>query len=257
VIPRSYAPDAERVGTSVKLSREESAHLRQVLRVRDGAEVRIFDGQGREFDGHVELVGRTGARASLDAERSAAPEPRVSVTLAVAVLKGEAMDAVVRDAVMLGVASLQPIVTARSQTGKAAVAEGRRPDRWRRVAVASAKQCGRATVPDIRAVLDSSGVAEALGAGTLAAPAFLLVEPSAGTGTGSGSISEVPATAPAAATVVIGAEGGWTLDELRTLWPVTQPITLGGLVLRAEAAPLVALSALFARWGAFDRGQTP
>ena len=60
------------------------------------------------------------------------------------------MDDIVRDAVMLGVAAVQPLVTTRAETTVAALARGARLDRWRRVALASVKQSGRAVLPEIR-----------------------------------------------------------------------------------------------------------
>jgi 16S rRNA (uracil1498-N3)-methyltransferase len=71
----------------------------------------------------------------------------VALTLAQAVLKGDKMDDVVRDAVMLGFAVVQPIVTARSEVSLSALTRGDRHERWQRIAVSSAKQCGRAVVP--------------------------------------------------------------------------------------------------------------
>lgn len=249
MIPRSYAPDAERIGAWIDLSDDEAAHLRRVLRVHDGNALCVFNGRGREFDAHLALADGDGVRAYLDAERRPAAEPRVHITLAAAVLKGDAMDAVVRDAAMLGVRAVQPVAADRSRMTAATMARGRRPDRWRRVAIASAKQCGRATVPDLLPVAEPGAVAAALRAGTLPAPAFLLVEPSASLE--SAPIGEVASAAPAFATVLIGPEGGWTADELQTLSPLARAITLGGLTLRAEAAPIVALSALLAVWDAF------
>jgi 16S rRNA (uracil1498-N3)-methyltransferase len=249
MVPRVYAPDANWSGASIDLPKEEAVHLRRVLRLRDGDAVRVFDGRGREFDGHVARAGRAGVRVRLSAERPPLAEPRVRLTLAVAVLKGDAMDAVVRDAVMLGVVAVQPVLTDRSQTTVAAVGRGRRPERWRRVAIASAKQCGRATVPEIRTVVDPGAVVVSLGDGELPVPAFLLAEPSALLA--AAPISAVAAGAPAAATVLTGPEGGWTPMELDQLSAVAQAITLGRLTLRAEVAPAVALSSLLTRWNAF------
>ena len=70
-----------------------------------------------------------------------------------AVLKGDKMDDVVRDAVMLGVAAIQPIVTKRTESTVAALMRGARLDRWRRVALASVKQSRRAVLPEIRTPL--------------------------------------------------------------------------------------------------------
>jgi len=249
MIPRSYAPDATRAGETIDLSEDEAAHLRRVLRLADGDALQVFNGRGTEFDAVVELVGRKRARARLLKERAPAAEPRVRVTLAAAVLKGDAMDTVVRDAVMLGVSAILPVLAERSQTSVAAIARGRRPARWHRVAVASAKQCGRATVPQIFPVLDLEAVADAVAGGRLPAPALVLAEPAALVP--SLPIFGVGDSPPVAATVLTGPEGGWTPQEMDRLARVARAVTLGRLTLRAEAAPVVALAALFTRWNAF------
>ena len=87
---RFYAPDAERAGEVIDLPSDEAVHLTRVLRLKAGAAVRVFNGRGREFDGVVEAVSKNHVRVRIDgACEVTAAEPRVSVTLAQAVLKGE------------------------------------------------------------------------------------------------------------------------------------------------------------------------
>ena len=94
-----------------RLPEDESRHLSQVLRLHVGDEVAVFDGGGREFRARVEEIARDGASVRLVEEVLAAPEPAVRVTLAQASLKSEKMDDVVRDATMMGVAAIEPLVT--------------------------------------------------------------------------------------------------------------------------------------------------
>ena len=117
-----------------------------------GDTVSVFDGRGNEFVARVVRADRRDARVQIVSRMdvAAAAEPGVALTLVQAVLKGEKMDDIVRDAVMLGVTAIQPLVTTRAETTVAALARGARPDRWRRVALASVKQSGRAVLPDIR-----------------------------------------------------------------------------------------------------------
>ena len=70
--------------------------------MRFGDEISVFDGSGREFRARIERITRDGAYLRLLEEISAAPEPAVRLTLAQAVLKGDRMDDVVRDATMMG-----------------------------------------------------------------------------------------------------------------------------------------------------------
>src|SRR5262252_7398645 len=147
---RFFTPSLDAGDETVMLPREEAEHLTRVLRLGVGDEVSVFDGRGHEWTARVVSVVRRDVRVQLVARVEPAAEAGVPLTLAQAVLKGEKMDDIVRDAVMLGVAAVQPLVTSRAETTVAALARGARPDRWRRVALASVKQSGRAILPEIR-----------------------------------------------------------------------------------------------------------
>ena len=243
---RFYAPDANAPGQIVTLSDDEAAHLARVLRLRAGDTVRAFDGRGREFDAIVERASARSAQLRLGTARAAAPERRVAMTLAQAVLKGDKMDDVVRDATMMGAAAIQPLLAARSEVSPAALARGRRRERWQRIAISAAKQCGRAVVPAVGEVLTLPELSEAFDREDRERETIMFVEPAAADGT---RLHDLPSAAPAFATVVIGPEGGWTPDEIRTASSSCRLVTLCGPTLRADAMPVAALAALFARWG--------
>jgi 16S rRNA (uracil1498-N3)-methyltransferase len=165
------------------------------------------------------------------------------VTLAQAVLKGEKIDAVIRDAVMLGVAAVQPLLTGRTDVPASAFDHGGRTGRWRRIAIASVKQCGRAVVPEIHAPLSFRACLDAHPCETR----IVLVEPSAAGR--APDTARVPRT-PASALVLVGPEGGWEPDEVtQAVRAGCVPMTLGPRTLRADAAPIVALSLLMQYWG--------
>ena len=244
--PRFYAPGAH-AGGVIALPDEEGQHLTRVLRLKAGAAIRVFDGRGHEFDALVEKAGKSEVLVAVGATRPpAAREPHVAITLAQAVLKGDKMDDVVRDAVMMGVAAIQPIVTARTEVSLATLQRGKRRERWQRIAVSSAKQCGRATVPDVRDAVAFDTVPTALADLKLPDPGLMFVEP--GASTDAVALSDLNATDPREATVVIGPEGGWTEEEVRRGAAACRLITLQAATLRADAMALVALAALFAVW---------
>jgi 16S rRNA (uracil1498-N3)-methyltransferase len=243
MLPRFLATDLDPASCTASLSAEEAHHLTNVLRLRFGDEIAVFDGNGREYRARVERVSRDGAFVHLLEEISAAPEPAVRLTLAQAVLKGDKMEDVIRDATMMGVSAIEPLVTAHSTVRMKALTEGQAPDRWRRIAVASVKQCRRAVLPvigdgmpfDEWVIQDNTEMR------------LMLVEPSV---TVEGHpVSTLQGQRPASSTLLVGPEGGWAPEEIETAvragWV---PITLGRRTLRADAVAIVAIGVLQFVW---------
>jgi 16S rRNA (uracil1498-N3)-methyltransferase len=216
----------------------------RVLRLGVGDTVAVFDGRGREFLARVASAWRQDVRVQLLSRVEPAAELPVALTLAQAVLKADKMDDVVRDAVMLGVAAIQPLVTTRTETTVAALLRGARRDRWNRVALASVKQSRRATLPVIRTPL----TLEAYLNEPSPALSLMLVEPGARAGVDSLVVLR-DRPAPPDAAVLVGPEGGWSEDE-RTAAEArgVQLVTLGPRTLRADAVPVAALSVLQFLW---------
>ena len=243
---RFHAPDAREPGQVITLHEDEAAHLTRVLRLKAGAPVRVFDGGGHEFDAVVEMTSKHGADVRLLSARAAAPEPRIRITLAQAVLKGDKMDDVVRDAVMLGVAVIQPLLTNRNEVSASALERGRRRERWQRIAVVSAKQCGRAVVPEVLDPLAFDALCAAR-RGAADGAGLPRVEP--GAAPGAATLPALERPSGSAALVVVGPEGGWSSGEISAAAGVLKPLTLRAPTLRADAMPVAALAALFAQWG--------
>jgi 16S rRNA (uracil1498-N3)-methyltransferase len=241
VVPRFYAPDARDEGQILSLTADDAAHFTRVLRGRAGDRVRVFDGRGREFAATVHDARVRTVTVALGPAVDAAAEHRTRITLVPAVLKGDKTDAVVRDAVMMGVAHIQPIVSMRTGISVAALERGERTARWNRVAVASAKQCGRAILPAVAPPVTFDDCLAAVGPVSL-----MFVEP--GEVHHSVPLTAVPAPETDVATVLIGPEGGWTAEEIARGSTACRLVTLQGPTLRADAMPLVALAALLARW---------
>ena len=239
--PRFYVPDLDPAAASVAMPADEAEHLGRVLRLGPGAEVEVFDGRGGLWRAEVVAVAKRSAAVRALGPVTPAPEIGLALVLVISVLKADKMDDVVRDAVMLGATGICPVVSDRSEISLSAVEKSQRVARWQRIAVSSAKQCGRAVVPVVAA-------AQSLAA-YLAQPVtrvrLLCVEPSAGDETR--TVQAIPK--PASAHVIVGPEGGWTPAEVAAAMAAgALPISLGGRTLRADAAPLVALTALLTTW---------
>jgi 16S rRNA (uracil1498-N3)-methyltransferase len=242
VLARFYAPAATAAGRIVPLPPEEARHARDVLRLKCGDLVAVFDGDGHEFLARLERLTPRLVEVRLLESRTPVPELAVELAVALAVLKGGRSDQAVRDATLLGATYLQPLLTDRVVLPRAAA--GRIERRWRQIAIAACKQCGRATVPRVQEPIDFDGWIAADGA----ARRLLLVEPGA-------AVDAVPLGAlagerPRSVSVTIGPEGGWTREEVqRAQTAGYQAVRLGPRTLRAEIVPVVALSVLLFLWG--------
>jgi len=244
VVPRFFVAELDARSGRATLSREESHHLRHVMRLAPGADVRVFDGRGGEWQARVAAIDRDGVSVDLGAPVAAAAESASRIVVAQAVLKGDRMDAIVRDATMMGAAAVQPMRTSHTAVPARSLG-GSTAERWRRIAIASAKQCGRAVVPEVRPVAAFADVVS----GTDVGARILLTEPRA-EALATARVDTLREVARASGAIVaIGPEGGWSVDEIATA--VDAGFTcwsLGSLTLRADAMAVAALAVLRYAW---------
>jgi len=220
---------------TVTLTADEARHLREVLRLKPGDEVSVFDGEGREFRGAVVQARRESAELELrDEVAPARSESPLQITLAVALLKGEKFDLVVQKATELGVSKIIPLITrfADIRLRDESDAE-KRVTRWQRIALEAAKQSGRAVVPEVSLPVPLQSAFQS--------PCLLFSERG---GHGLGQMDTDAVTA------IIGSEGGWSDEELDQARAAgVQIVTLGGRILRAETAAITAAALLQHRLG--------
>jgi 16S rRNA (uracil1498-N3)-methyltransferase len=225
------------------LSPEESHHLVAVNRARVGDPVVAFDGRGREWTTELTVARKNAAVLAVRSMRQVAPLP-FDLTLAQALPKGPAMDAIVRKATEIGARRLVPVASERSQVHLDGERSEKKTEKWHTAALEAAKQCGNAFVPEIAPVQTTAQVIASAGSQELKLIASLH--------SGAKSLKPVLAAfhaargrAPKSALWLIGPEGDFTTDEMAAaLAAGFEPITLGPLVLRSETAATYALSVL-------------
>jgi 16S rRNA (uracil1498-N3)-methyltransferase len=236
-MPRFHLPP-ESWQTGV-LTGDEARHLSQVLRIKAGETITVFDGRGRRAEAEVLTVSRD--HVSLKpGDAQSPPPPLPAITLAQAIPKGKNMDLIVQKAVELGIAAIQPLVTRNTvvQPG-----EGK-SDKWRRNALEACKQCGQDTLP---AIADPLPFTRWLESGAGVSPAAHHLKLIASLAPGAKPLREVLRAHPGttAATLLIGPEGDFTPEETAAaLADGFLPVSLGDIVLRVETATLFCLSAL-------------
>jgi 16S rRNA (uracil1498-N3)-methyltransferase len=223
----------------VRLPRDESHHLRNVLRLDLGDAVTLFDGSGIDFIGRIAAFERDAAVVEIERREPSRREPPVAVTLAVALVKQAAMDQLVDACTQLGMARLIPMTTDRTvvrpKPGKL--------DRWRRIAIKACKQCGRSVVPAFDAPVTLDVVVQAaseydttaIGATPrAAAPSFGFHE---------FMKSENARVNPQSVLCLIGPEGGFTdAEKQAAIGAGCRPITLSRSILRTEVAAATAVA---------------
>jgi 16S rRNA (uracil1498-N3)-methyltransferase len=230
-IHRFFVPGALDGGV-VALPERIAHQATAVLRLRPGDPVVLFDGRGGEWSAELRAAGRD-VSARLLERRFPAREPALRIALGQAVLKADRFEWVLQKGTELGVAAFQPLLTRRTVPGG-----GGRLERWRRIVVEAAEQCGRCVVPD---VAEPARFEDVL---SRPAPTVLLWEneqrqsfPAA--------LAAARAQAAGGETVrlLVGPEGGFDPDEARAALDAGAfPGSLGPRILRSETAALAAAS---------------
>lgn len=241
-MPRYHCPIPLHIGAELDLPAGAARHV-QVLRHQPGDTITLFEGQngpgfaGGEFQAEITRMGRSDVGVRIVGHRAVEREARRAVHLVVGMPANERMDWLVEKATELGVASIQPVMAARSVLKLKGERADKKTERWQSIAISACEQCGRNQVPAIHApqpLSDWLRGSEALGRAR-----FIL-------SLREGSQPLRAAAGDAQAVWVLhGPEGGLTAQEedwaLAQGW---QSASLGSRVLRAETASVAALSLL-------------
>lgn len=244
---RYLVADAPEPGAEVTLSPADSHHLARVVRRRPGDAVEVIDGAGTRW---AAVVVEAGDPARLRVESaSVVPAPPVSVTLYQGLIDAGRLDTVVEKAAELGVEEVAVVVTERVRRVPGADAWERRLGRLLRVAESAARQSGQARLPRLRGLVPFPEVVSEIPAGE-----GFLIDPR-----GDASLPSVLTAregAPARVSLVVGPEAGFAEAEVAAARDAGLRVCgLGGAILRAETAALVAVSLALAAGGAL--GEVP
>ena len=216
--------------------RDELAHrIARVLRLPAGTPLDLFTGDGRAWVARIAAVEGSIVRLTVHGEQRHAPEP--PTTLLAGLIRLNRFEWLIEKATELGVTAVQPVICAQSAV-RATEIGAARLERWRRITIEAAEQCGRVTVPDLR---PPTPLAAALDGWH--GRRYVAAEPAHGgappLGTLLKDVDEVPVS------LLIGPEGGLTPAEVAAASAAgAQSASLGPLVLRAETAALAALAVL-------------
>ncbi len=230
---RFFVPrDAIRNGTAV-LAPAQAHHLRHVLRLNDGDDVEIFDGEGAAYLGDVEIRGDDVRIIALRPTGSSSASA-FSLALAAAVVKPERFEWILQKATELGVDDIVPLHTRHSSIRIPEDRMHQRLERWRRITAEAARQCCRNTLPAIHGIMSFP---DFLAQNPLPEHAKFFCSEKSDSPWHQGMLGH------ARTLLCVGPEGGWDAAEIDAAAASGfKGFSLGPQILRAETAALVAVT---------------
>lgn len=232
---RFFIPKGSVSGSRITVKGDELHHARDVMRLREGDKITVFDGTGMEYTGTIDKVGKMEMTAVI-INSSETPGEKCRLTLLQAVPKASKMDLIIEKATELGVSRIVPVITSRTVMKMSE--GGNRTQRWNKITMVAAKQCGRSVFPEIAPVSDFKDALSYLEGCDLSLIPCLYE--------GNRPIKDViKGRNPVSVCVLIGPEGDFTAPEVRmAVERGAIPVILGNEVLRSETAAVTVLSVL-------------
>ena len=233
---RFYAPRENFNAGKIMLDADETRHLRDVLRLKENRNIKIFDGENREFLCRIEKSSKRETILKIIEEiEPSAPKSNLDLILAASILKGDKFDLTIQKAVELGVNKFVPLITKRCDVQPKNA--GKKLERWKKIIIESSKQSGRA---DLMEIVEPQNFTEFI---KLANNTKILFAESGGENFDAIKKDEKM-------TAVIGSEGGWETSEIEVARKNDfQIVTFGGRILRAETAVISIATVLQHRFG--------
>lgn len=221
------------------LEGNDAHHAAKSLRVRVGEELIVCDTKGNDYRCTVSSVDAERVELEILDFSKNATEPTVYVTVFQCLTKGDKMDLIVRQAVECGASRVVPVISENCVSRPDEKSLSKKVERWQRIAFEAAGQSGRGILPEVLPAVTLKQVTEVV---KNFDKVFFFYE-------AGGELLEAQQNLKTAA-IIIGPEGGFSPDEAKLLaenGAVTT--TLGPRILRAETAPVAALTALMLQTG--------
>lgn len=238
-ITRVFQPVPLASGSSIELDEQAAHHLAHVLRIKSGASLVLFNGEGGEYRAQVQAIGKHSVVVGVGERSDPMRESKLETVLAQGVSRGERMDYTLQKAVELGVSRIVPLLTEHTMVKVSGDRRERRAQHWQSILVSASEQCGRNLVPKLDTAREFG---EWLKVDASSLKLVLHQD-------GEKSLSELPPPS-GAVTLLVGPEGGLSDTEVASAQAVGFTVLrLGPRILRTETAGVAALAALQAKWG--------
>lgn len=229
---------------ALALAGSEAHHCRNVLRMKEGEKLVVFNGRGREITAEITTISGPGIHLR-KLHEATTPPLRCRITLAQAIPKGKQMDLIVQKAVEIGAAEIVPIISDRTIVRLDAEEAAQKRDKWQSAAIEAAKQCGQNWLPQVQPPQPLAQFFPATACFDLRLIASLQSDAVHLKKLLAEYAPEHAGGVPASVLMLIGPEGDFTPAELNLARAHgCRPITLGPIVLRVETAAIYCLSVL-------------
>ncbi len=218
---------------------EPVRQITKVLRLKEGDDICLLDNLGNEYDARITSLSKNAVTARIFKKRKCSGEPRLQLTLAVCLPKGDKLDLIVQKCSELGISNIILVLSDRCVVRLDSSKIAGRINRWRKIAAEAAEQSGRGKIPAIEYVENFSGLAGAIRKHTISLIAW--------EGERQTQIKEVLQASRDVESLmlIIGPEGGLTKQEVDIAVEAgAKPITLGKRTLRCETAAIAACAAI-------------
>ena len=228
-LTRLYIDAALTQGAAIELPADQARYLGMVLRKNAGDELRVFNGQDGEWRAQISAITKRAASLTVT-EQLRAPATCPDIMLCFAPVRKHRTAFIAEKATELGVSTLQPVITARTQFPKLNL------DKMRAQVIEAAEQTERLDIPAIRAPLKLAQLIESWDA----ARALIFADEAGGAQPAGKALAAVKGRAA----ILIGPEGGFTPQERELLLAqdFVTPVSLGPRILRADTAALALLT---------------
>ena len=239
-----FFTDSAVSGDKYILTGENAKHISRVLRMRTGEELTLVTPDKIQCTSRISAIDSGSVTVEIIAKKPCENEPEVFVTLYQALPKSDKMDFIIQKCVELGVGRIVPVISARCVSKPDDKALAKKQERWQKIALQAAMQSRRGIIPQVGDCVPFQKAAELTRENEKSIIFYEM---------GGSPVREILKSTPKSIGIFIGSEGGFEQSEVDLIVNSGgTAATLGKRILRAETAPLAAMSVIMYQTGNFD-----
>lgn len=223
---------------------ENARHISKSLRMKPGEALTLVTPEKEQLDCVITAVSADSVEVEITSRKPCENEPDVEITLYQALPKGDKMEYIVQKCVELGISRIVPVISARCISRPDEKSLAKKQVRWQKIAKEAAQQSRRGIIPKIDTAVSFK---EAVKLCAQNEQNIIFYE------LGGESVKTLIKNKPESIGIFIGSEGGFEQAEVDlAIQSGAKAATLGKRILRAETAPLAALSVIMYETGNFE-----